>query len=112
MEIESTNFHADYPDIKRYWSDTSQRYAGGDHLLTALQRGWKADETVYEEQVWHGGARLVTVFYIDLKHGNATMTMPVITTPYVRRLLRGMGIKPLPLDERPGRRERRYMGSR
>lgn len=112
MEIESANFHADYPDIKRYWSDTSQRYAGGDHLMTALQRNWKMSSVVYEERFWHGGSRLVTVYHIDLTKGDHTTTMPVITTPFVRRIIRGLGIKPIPLEERPGTRVSRYLGSR
>lgn len=112
MNVESANFHADYPDIKRYWSETSQKYAGGDHLLTALQRGWKLSGTVYEEHFWHGGSRLVTVYHISLAKGDVTTTMPVITTPYVRRVVRSLGYRPVPIEERPGKHVSRYMGSR
>jgi len=112
METESVNFHASYPDIKRYWSSQSQRYAGGDNLLTALQRDWKIINEIYEEHFWHGGSRLVTVYHIELSKNDYTVFMPVITTPFVRRIIRGIGCKPLPIEERPAQPVSRYAGSR
>ena len=110
MESESANFHADYPDIKRYWSSISQRIAGGDNLLTALQRNWQIIGDIYEEQFWHGGSRLVTVYHIELSKNGITVFMPVITTPFVRKVVRGMGKKPLPIEERPSQPQSRYAG--
>lgn len=112
MMSESKNYHADYPDIKRYWSDTSQRYAGGDHLLTALQRGWVMGDVVYEQRVWHGGSRLVIIYHIDLTRESETMIMPVVTTPFIRRMIRRMGCKIMPLEERRESQEQRYLGDK
>jgi hypothetical protein len=107
MTQESTNYHADYPDIRRYWSETSQHYAGGDHLLTAFQRDWQIPDTVYEEVHWLGGSRPIKVYYFELSCGDARMTMPVISNPFVRRMIRYMKLKVLPIAERPAVRERR-----
>ena len=110
MISDSANYHADYPDIKRYWSDRSQKFAGGDNLLTMVQRGWQIDGTVYEEDHWHAGTRLVTVYHFTLVRGEQRMVMPVITTPYIRRIMRTYDLKLLPISERREQREQRYAG--
>ena len=36
-----------YQDItSQHWSYSSEHYAGGDNLLTAIARGWEIDEVV------------------------------------------------------------------
>jgi hypothetical protein len=49
------------------------------------------------------------VFYFELRKGEETMTMPVLSNPYARRMLKMLKIKPLPVEEREiaRRRQRR-----
>ena len=113
MVQDSANLHAQYPDFSRHWCDTSEQFAGGDALLTAMQNHWVADDTCYEEQFWQAGTRLVTVYHFDLHNGNETMHMPVIANPYVRRVVREEQFKIEPIDEeRAAERLHRYEGSK
>mgnify|MGYP005838803485 CR=1 FL=1 len=102
----ASNFHVSYPDVYRHWSANCEEYAGGDCLLTALREGWQIPETIYSENFWHSGARLVIVFHFDLTRGDETMAMPVLSNPFVRRLIRQESLTVKPLDERRMRRER------
>ena len=51
MIQDSLNLHSQYPDFSRHWCDTSEQFAGGDALLTAMQNHWVAEATCYEEQL-------------------------------------------------------------
>ena len=99
MIQDSQNLHSQYPDFSRHWCDTSEAYGGGDALLTALQNHWIAEKTCYEEHYWHAGTRLVTIYHFVLKNGDETLNMPVITNPYVRRIIREEQFKVVPISE-------------
>jgi hypothetical protein len=100
MVQDSLNLHSQYPDFSRHWCDTSEQFAGGDALLTAMQNNWVADATCYEEQYWHAGTRLVTIYHFKLRNGDETLHMPVITNPYVRRIIREENFKVVPIGEK------------
>jgi hypothetical protein len=102
----ASNFHVSYPDVYRYWSHGCEAYAGGDALLTILREGWDAGDTAYVEDFWHSGARLVVVYHFDLTRGDQTLSLPVLSNPFVRRLLRQEKFKIKPVEERYKRRER------
>src|SRR5664279_4292381 len=97
--MDSLNLHSQYPAFFRHWCDTSEQFAGGDALLTALQNHWIASDTCYEEQYWHAGTRLVTIYHFDLRNGDESLHMPVIANPYVRRVVREENFKVVPLDQ-------------
>jgi hypothetical protein len=84
----------------RHWHPLSEKWAGADCLLTAIDNGWKVDPTVYCQEFWHAGSRLVTIYYFELTRDGETMEMPVITNPYARRLLRLLTTNLRPLEER------------
>jgi len=94
-----SNLHYAYSHLIRHWHAESEKYAGGDALFTALDNGWDMDETVTYEEHWNAGAQCVVVFYFRLKCGGDTMTMPVITNPFVRRMLTDMEAKLIPAKE-------------
>jgi hypothetical protein len=96
MEIKSSDFHVDYSDIHRHWHDGSEQYAGADALITAIRDGWNLVEPVYQEEFWHAGTRLSTVYHARMVRGDEEMWMPVITNPFIRR-----GLKTRKLDVRP-----------
>ena len=99
----SSNWHTSYPVFRRHWRPNSETFAGGDALLTALDTEWVAKETCYLEEYWHAGTRLVTLYHFDLERDGEKMTMPVLTTPYVRRIIRELQFKVLPIAEKDDR---------
>ena len=87
MQQTPKNYHVQYLDVTHHWSPRSEDFAGGDCLLTALQRGWEVAYTVEEEKYWHGDVRAVSVYHFTLRRGNQEIVMPVIENPYVTRML-------------------------
>jgi hypothetical protein len=100
MDTQVTDFHVEYPSIMRHWSPVSEKYAGADCLVTAVQNGWRVMGDIYREDFWHAGTRLTTVLHITLRRGNESMIMPVISNPYARRLIFQNNITPRPIQER------------
>lgn len=99
-DILTSNFHVEYPDMHRHWDPLSERYAGADCLLTRLQQGWGVTDTIWAEQYWHAGTRPVMVLHFHLTRSNQTFDMPVISNPYVRRLIYHHDWEVRPLEER------------
>lgn len=100
MDIVSSNFHVEYPDMSRHWDANSERFGGGDALLTRLQTGWTLGDTVWAEQHWHAGTRPVMVLHFRLHKGEEVCDMPVISNPYVRRLIYKLKWQVRPLEAR------------
>ena len=42
MQGNPSNYHVQYLDVTKHWDPDSENYAGGDALVTALSRGWRA----------------------------------------------------------------------
>jgi len=81
------NYHIQYPGMmNQHWHMRSGTYAGGDHLLTALTDGWEIEKCVQINHVYAGN-RAVTIYEFTLNCKGEMMKMPVITNPYVERLL-------------------------
>jgi hypothetical protein len=81
------NFHIMYQDVtSQHWHSSSERYAGADHLLTALEKGWEVQKCV-QVRHWYAGMRSVKLYEFHLQRGGDTMTMPVIDNPYVGRFI-------------------------
>lgn len=100
MTVSTDPDNSIYLRTIRHWHPASEKWAGADCLLTALDSGWKVDPTVYFQEFWHAGSRLVTIYYLELTRNGETMEMPVITNPYARRLLRRLKANLCPLEER------------
>ena len=67
MQPTPKNYHVQYLDVTHHWSPRSEAFAGGDALLTALQRGWEVANTVEEEEkYWHADVRAVSVYRFTL----------------------------------------------
>ena len=90
----------DYLELHRHWDPMSERYAGADALLTAMNKGWKPAQTVHFEEYWHAGSRLVTIYHFDLTRGDEQMTMPVLSNPFARRILKRVATDVVSIDER------------
>ena len=90
----------DYKQIYRHWDPRSERYAGADALLTAVDEGWMPERTLYFEEFWFAGSRVVTVYHVELRRKGQVMNMPVISNPYLRRMLKVYQPTILALEER------------
>lgn len=100
MDTPVSDFHVEYPLIIRHWSPLSEKFAGGDCLITAISRGWQVVGDIYREEFWHAGTRLTTVFHFTLQRGDETMNMPIISNPHVRRIIYMNRVKVRPIEER------------
>lgn len=107
--FDSQNFHFDYIDITRHWSPISQRYAGGDALVTFLSDGWAMSEQVYREEHWNSG-RVVNVYYFELHRDGESVMMAVISNPYVDRLVdeNDLHVMPMAVTQRDHYRQQQH----
>ena len=88
-EAKISNFHVEYmPTATQHWSWSSQRFAGGDNLITAIYNGWSVDRVVEVEQHWYAGMRGITIFNFTISREDMTVTMPVVSNPFVNRFVR------------------------
>ena len=88
----SSNFHVDYVDVTQHWHSKSQKYAGGDCLVTLFFNGWEI-LSVSREYHWFAGMRSVSIYYFELARGAERITMPVIHTPYVTALIHRLNLQ-------------------
>ncbi len=88
-----TNFHVEYMDVAQHWSPQSERYAGGDALLTAIYDGWHIGDTIQRETKWFAGMRFVNVYHFELKREEEIRVMPVIDNPFVDRFIQQSTVK-------------------
>ncbi len=87
-ETQQQNFHAQYQDItSQHWSYSSEHYAGGDNLLTAIARGWEIDRKVTLRRHWFAGMRCIEIFHFTIRREQVVADMAVIGNPYVQRYL-------------------------
>jgi len=91
-QIDVSNYHMQYSNItNQHWHPASEEFAGGDHLLTALDNGWEMVKCVTAKH-WYTGSRFVTLFQFHLQRDDNAMTMPVVETPYIRRFIHESGV--------------------
>lgn len=83
-----TNYHMQYLDVtSQHWDASSATFAGGDHLMTALDNDWFVKECRLVKH-WYTGARFVKIYEFHLiNDAGDTLTMPVIHNPYIERFI-------------------------
>src|SRR5689334_2636368 len=84
-----------FTETPRHWCPHSEKYTGADSLITALRNGWALSRLVYREDIFHGGSRHTTVYYFELKRANEVVTMPVVSTPLIVRIIARLSLKVL-----------------
>ena len=87
FENTLSDYHVQYLDVVKHWHAPSERYTGGDALLTALYNGWEMVGEIIRENFWYAGMRCVTVYTITLSRNGDNQSMRVIHNPYVSRLV-------------------------
>ena len=86
MTTERAHIHH-YLEKPQHWCPRSQTYAGVDNLIGALDKGWKLNRHVYRHAIWRGGSRPVVIYYFELHNGGEITTMPVISNPYLLKVM-------------------------
>lgn len=87
MARQVSNFHVEYINVTtQHWDPQSSTFAGGDQLVTAIQRGWQVEKCI-EETHWFTGMRSVRVYHFTLIRDDEQIEMPVIANPYVERFV-------------------------
>lgn len=88
-----SNYHVEYMDVVQHWAPDTERFGGGDALITAMMFGWELNPTIYMEYKHFGGNRRVRVYHCNLTRRDETMVIPVVHNPYVNRLIRQMQLQ-------------------
>ena len=82
------NLRTQYQDItSQHWSYSSEHYAGGDNLLTAIARGWRIDSRVVLRRHWFAGMRCIEIYHFTIRRDDVVADMAVLGNPYVTRFL-------------------------
>jgi hypothetical protein len=75
-----------YSTDYRHWHASSEKYTGGDSLVSLLQAGWAIHTVACREYTLTGG-RTSRIYQCHLKLETASMEMGVIANPFVTRLV-------------------------
>jgi hypothetical protein len=81
---------------RQHWHGGSERYTGGDGLLTALQEGWTIQHVSSQEYPLSRG-RYVIVYHLKLQRATVITKMNVIANPIVMLLMAQYTAKALPV---------------
>jgi hypothetical protein len=85
---------ADYVTRRyRHWSPLSEKYTGGDALLTAMDRGWRVQSRIQCQEHWHGDSRRICIYSVELNRGDETLNMAIIDNPFVTRLIDDLNLQ-------------------
>jgi hypothetical protein len=106
VSFDASNSHFQYMDVVRHWSPISEKYAGGDALITLLNEGWLLNEIVFYEEFWHAGSRLVVIYHVTLVRDDEEMQVPVLSNPYVHRMMMSLPVQVRPINQRVSERQR------
>ena len=79
----------DHDVTSQHWSYSSECFAGGDNLLTAIARGWEIDRVVTRRRHWFAGMRCIEIFHFTIRRDDVVADMAVLGNPYVYRYLAG-----------------------
>jgi len=82
-----SNYHAQYIDVTtQHYDPRSERFAGGDQLLTALSNNWEIERCMLLRYAY-AGRRHSKVYEFTLRRAGEIMVMPVIDNPYIKRIV-------------------------
>ncbi len=79
--------------IYRHWSPGSQKFVGGDTLLTALESGWEIAGSVLRQEYSCVSNRCTYVYHLELQREREIISMKVIENPWVMRMLRQLKVE-------------------
>ena len=100
-ELVMEDLYPQRQDISQHWSYSSERYAGGDNLLTAIARGWDIDPLVTLRRHWFAGMRCIEVYHFTIRRAGIEADMAVLGNPYVTRFLASHAYELIEADATP-----------
>lgn len=93
-----SNYHVQYSDLtSQHWHPSSENFAGGDHLITALEKGWIIEKCELVKH-WYAGMRSVRIYEFTMNKDDRTILMPVLDNPYVERFVIEQNIEVIDTD--------------
>jgi len=84
----------------RHWCPQSEKFAGGDALLTALEDGWQIIGVIFRQDFWHAGVRRAPVYQFNLSRGDEVMKMAFVQNPYVMRFVSECSVQVILMNQR------------
>ncbi|MGJ3237484.1 MAG: hypothetical protein ACFE0Q_02145 [Anaerolineae bacterium] len=97
--VKVSNYHMQYSDLtSQHWHPNSERFAGGDNLITAMEREWRIEQCAVMTH-WYAGMRSVRVYEFTLTRGDQRVVMPVLDNPYVERFVVDENIKVIEVED-------------
>lgn len=106
MLASASNYHVQYMAVTQHWSPGSEKYAGGDALVTALHNGWEMNPVVQQKTHWFGGNRGVLIYHVELTRAEEKMVMPVINNPYVDKVICQPGVQVVPMGNQAAKADK------
>lgn len=93
--------HEFYTKHDQHFCPKSEAYTGADSLVTAQRNGWKLVGLAYREEIMLSGGRHTTLYYFELHKQGETFVMPVLSNPFVMRLMKSKQIRVLSTRQMP-----------
>lgn len=90
----------DSANIHRHWDDISERYTGGDALVTALDEGWAIRGVIFRQEFWLAGVRRITVFHVEIEREGERRKMQILQNPFVTKMLYGLDSQVVLINQR------------
>ena len=87
---------AKWGEMKRHWHPLSERYAGFDALVSALDQGWTIIGTLCQATYRLTSGCRTTVYHFTLQRGDDKMKMPVINNPCLARFITACNLAFIP----------------
>jgi hypothetical protein len=97
---EKAGFQPEDIRVYRHWCPSSEEYAGGDALLTLLDKGWQITGVIFCQEFWCGQARRHHVYHFQLVRDQMKHKLSVISNPYVARMVRESGVQTVLFNQR------------
>lgn len=90
--------HHTYTETDRHYHPRSESYTGADSILTAQRNGWRLVNIAYRADHQLRGGRFTTLYHFKLVRQGETMLMPVVSNPFVTKMLesRHIIVRPYP----------------
>ena len=102
-DLQQDNLRTQYQDLtSQHWSYSSEHYAGGDNLLTAIARGWDIDPRVTLRRHWFAGMRCIEIYHFTIRRDDVVADMAVLGNPYVTRFLASQSYDLVEVDVQAG----------
>lgn len=88
IKLDVTNLHPPGRAF-HHWCPHSQSFASTSQFVSALLHGWHVNTLIIRKKVAYGqrGMRHSHVYYVELRQNDDYMTMPVLASPSLDRLL-------------------------